>query len=87
MTICGFGLELGEGEGWTSPPLSFATKLIDPSANYTKTFRQKSAENIANNLDVNGTKLIDSGANCDTLGPTMICCPAYYICLYQTNQA
>ena len=87
MTICGFRLEQGEGEGWTSPPLSFAAKLIDPSANYTKTFRQKSAENIVNNLDVNGTKLIDSGANCDTLGTTMICWPAYYICLYQTNQA
>ena len=28
----------------TSPSLSFAAKLIDPSANYTKTFRQKSAE-------------------------------------------
>ena len=51
LTICGFRLELGEGEGWTSPPLSFAAKLIDPSANYTKTFRQKSAQkNVAAQL-------------------------------------
>ena len=52
-----------------------------------KLFARNLQKNIANNLDVNGTKLIDSGANCDTLGTTMICWPAYYICLYQTNQA